>query len=59
MILPVQSVIFAGCSSEKSDFCLRANRNLGTVSDIYRNLDVIRIYVVDEVLGVVVFCCGG
>ena len=59
MILPVQSVIFAGYSSEKSDFCLRANRNLGKIWDIYRNLDFIRIYVVDEVVGVVVLCCGG
>ena len=59
MILPVQLVTFVGASSEKSDFCLRANRNLGKVSDIYRNLVFIRIYVVDEVLGVVVFCCGG
>ena len=59
MILPVQSVTFVGGSSEKSDFCLRANRNLGKLCDIYRNLDFIRIYVVDEVLGVVVFCCGG
>ena len=59
MTLPVQSVSFVGYSSEKSDFCLRANRNLGKVSDIYRNLDFIRIYVVDEVVGVVVLCCGG